>query len=280
MKRIHRLFLSLVLAWPSLLWGADFYLVVEDVFAITGRNIVVTGKVGRGLVEKGQTVTVLGFGPSLETKVTAIEKFRKQLDRAKEGDNVGLYLESLTKSQIKRGQVLVAKGSMAAYQKFKADITMTPTQDGGRGKPISDGYKPQVTFWNVGFVSGTVTLEKGQSVKPGGKANVVMNLAQTVAMEKGSKFFLREGARRVGTGVVTELIPLTASTNFSVVLKSFGTKKIRVIKAVREITGKGLLATKNLVESAPVVVKKGVSASEAEGMVSKLRKAGAQAEVQ
>ena len=184
-----------------------FMMPVEDVFSITGRGTVATGRVERGQVRVGDEVEIVGIAEETKkTVVTGVEMFHKTLDQGQAGDNVGILLRGIEKDDIERGQVLAKVGSITPHTEFKAEIYLLKKEEGGRHTPIFSGYRPQV-FIRTTDVTGDVTLPEGmEMVMPGDNANVVIKLIKPVAMEKGFRFAIREGGLTVGAGAITEII--------------------------------------------------------------------------
>jgi elongation factor Tu len=183
-----------------------FLMPVEDVFSIKGRGTVVTGRVERGQLKINEEIEIVGIKDSSKTVVTGIEMFRKQLDDAQAGDNVGLLLRGIEKDDIERGQVIAKPGSITPHKKFKAEIYVLTKEEGGRHTPFFTGYKPQF-YIRTTDVTGAVTLPKGtEMVMPGDNITMDIELTVPVALEKGFRFAIREGGRTVGAGVITEII--------------------------------------------------------------------------
>jgi len=183
-----------------------FLLPVEDVFTITGRGTVATGRVERGKINKDEEVEIVGFGDTKKITVTGIEMFRKLLDYAEAGDNVGLLLRGIDREEIKRGQVIVKPGSMTPHIKFKAEMVALTKEEGGRHTPFFTNYRPQV-YLRTTDVTGSITLPEGvEMVMPGDTATIIVDLVAPVAIELNTKFSIREGGRTVGAGTVTEII--------------------------------------------------------------------------
>ena len=184
-----------------------FLMAVEDVFSITGRGTVGTGRVERGIVKINDEVEVVGLREkSTKTVVTGIEMFRKLLDEGQAGDNLGVLLRGIDKKDLERGMVLAKPGSITPHKKFKAEVYALTKEEGGRHTPFFTGYRPQFYFRTTD-VTGVVTLPKGvEMVMPGDNATVEIELIATVAMEKQLRFAIREGGRTVGAGVVTEVV--------------------------------------------------------------------------
>jgi elongation factor Tu len=180
---------------------------VEDVFSITGRGTVATGRIERGIVKLNEEVELVGFGLQKKTTVTGIEMFRKLLDEGVAGDNVGLLLRGVDKEEIERGMVLAKTGSMTPHHKFMAQVYVLNKDEGGRHTPFFDGYRPQFYFRTTD-VTGVATLPSGtEMVMPGDNIdNFAIELITPVAMEDGLRFSIREGGRTVGAGVITKII--------------------------------------------------------------------------
>jgi elongation factor Tu len=184
----------------------EFLMSVEDVFTITGRGTVVTGRVDRGLVKVGDEVEIVGFVETRKTIVTGVEMFRKLLDQAQAGDNIGCLLRGIGKTDVERGQVLAKPGSIKPHKKFKAEVVALTKEEGGRHTPFFTGYRPQF-FFRTTDVTGNAKLPEGvEMVMPGDNANLEIDLISEVAMEKGLRFAIREGGRTVGAGTVTEIL--------------------------------------------------------------------------
>jgi len=183
-----------------------FLMPVEDVFSITGRGTVATGRVERGTVKVGEEVEIVGLRDTAKTVVTGVEMFRKILDQAEAGDNVGLLLRGIEKEGIERGQVLAKPGSIKPHKKFKAEVYVLSKEEGGRHTPFFNGYRPQFYFRTTD-VTGIAKLPEGvEMVMPGDNVNVEIELITPIAMEKTMRFAIREGGRTVGAGRVTEII--------------------------------------------------------------------------
>jgi elongation factor Tu len=183
-----------------------FLMCVEDVFTIEGRGTVVTGRVERGILKKMEEVEIVGLKDTRKTVATDIEMFRKLLDSASAGDNVGVLLRGTTKNDVERGMVLAKPGSIKPHTKFKAEVYVLSKDEGGRHTPFFTNYRPQFYF-RTSDVTGTLTLPTGiEMVMPGDNVSVDVELQKSVAMEKGLKFAIREGGRTIGSGIVTEVI--------------------------------------------------------------------------
>jgi len=184
----------------------DFLMAVEDVFLITGRGTVATGRVERGKVKVGDTVEIVGIKPTRETVVTGVEMFRKLLDDAQAGDNIGALLRGVEKKDIERGQVLAKPKSITPHKKFKAEVYVLTKEEGGRHTPFFNGYKPQF-FFRTTDVTGSVNLPTGvEMCMPGDNITMDIELIVPVAMEKELRFAIREGGHTVGAGVVTQIV--------------------------------------------------------------------------
>jgi len=183
-----------------------FLMPVEDVFSITGRGTVATGRVERGQIKTGEEIEIVGIKPTKKSVVTGVEMFRKLLDSGQAGDNIGVLLRGVEKADIERGQVLAKPGSITPHTKFKAEVYILTKEEGGRHTPFFNGYRPQFYFRTTD-VTGVVTLPKGtEMVMPGDNVAVEVVLITPIAMEKELRFAIREGGHTVGAGVVTEII--------------------------------------------------------------------------
>ncbi len=183
-----------------------FLMSVEDVFSITGRGTVATGRIERGVVKVGDTIEIVGITDTKTTVVTGVEMFRKMLDRGQAGDNVGVLLRGVEKEAIERGQVLAAPKSITPHTQAKAEIYVLSKEEGGRHTPFFNGYRPQFYFRTTD-VTGTIDLPEGvEMVMPGDNTNLQINLIVPIAMEKGQRFAIREGGRTIGAGRVTEIL--------------------------------------------------------------------------
>ena len=183
-----------------------FLMSIEDVFTITGRGTVVTGRVERGKLNLNDTVEIVGIRPTQSTVVTGIEMFRKQLDYAEAGDNAGVLLRGISREEVERGQVLAKPGSVTPHKKFKAQVYVLSKEEGGRHTPFFANYRPQFYFRTTD-VTGVIELEAGvEMVMPGDNVSITVELIHPIAIENGTKFSIREGGRTVGAGNVTEII--------------------------------------------------------------------------
>ena len=183
-----------------------FLMPIEDIFSISGRGTVVTGRVERGRIRPGEEVEIVGLGETRKTVATSVEMFRKILDEGLAGDNIGVLLRGIGKDEVKRGQVLAKPGSIKPYRKFKAEVYVLTKEEGGRHTPFFPGYRPQFYFRTTD-VTGTVILPADREmVMPGDNVNIDAELIYPVALEPGLRFAIREGGRTVGAGVVTDVI--------------------------------------------------------------------------
>jgi elongation factor Tu len=182
-----------------------FLMAIEDVFTISGRGTVVTGRVERGKIKGGEEIEIVGFKDTRKTVATSLEMFRKILDDAVAGDNVGVLLRGIGKDEVERGQVLAAPGSITPHMKFKAEVYVLTKEEGGRHTPFFTGYRPQF-YLRTTDVTGSIKLPEGvEMVMPGDSINMDVELIAPVAMEEGLRFAIREGGRTVGAGVVTKI---------------------------------------------------------------------------
>ena len=183
-----------------------FLMPIEDVFSISGRGTVVTGRVERGVIKVGEEIEIVGIHDTSKTTVTGVEMFRKLLDEGVAGDNIGVLLRGTKKDEVERGQVLAKPGSITPHKKFKAEAYILTKDEGGRHTPFFGGYRPQFYFRTTD-VTGIIVLQEGvEMVMPGDNISCEVQLIQPIAMEKGLRFAIREGGRTVGAGVVTEII--------------------------------------------------------------------------
>jgi len=184
-----------------------FLMPVEDVFSIKGRGTVVTGRVERGTLKKGEEIEIIGLrDESIRTTVTGIEMFHRELDSADAGDNAGILLRGTTREEVERGMVLAKPGSITPHKKFKCQVYVLKKEEGGRHKAFLTGYRPQFYIRTMD-VTGTIELPQGvEMVMPGDNVNMMVELITPVALEKGSKFAIREGGLTVGAGVITEIL--------------------------------------------------------------------------
>jgi elongation factor Tu len=184
----------------------DFLMPIEDIFTISGRGTVVTGRVERGVVKVGDEVEIVGIRPTAKTTVTGVEMFRKLLDQGQAGDNVGILLRGTKKDEVERGQVLAKPGSIKPHAKFKGEVYILTKEEGGRHTPFFTGYRPQFYFRTTD-VTGVANLPEGtEMVMPGDNVAMTVELIAPIAMEKGVRFAIREGGRTVGAGTVTDIV--------------------------------------------------------------------------
>jgi elongation factor Tu len=183
-----------------------FLMPVEDVFSITGRGTVATGRIEQGIVKTGETVEIVGIKDTSNTVVTGVEMFRKILDEGRAGDNVGCLLRGIKREEIERGQVLSKPGSITPHTKFKSEVYVLKKEEGGRHTPFFSGYRPQFYFRTTD-VTGVANLPEGtEMVMPGDNVQMEIELIQPIAMDQGLRFAIREGGRTVGSGIVTEIV--------------------------------------------------------------------------
>ncbi len=184
----------------------DFLMPIEDVFTISGRGTVVTGRIDRGRVKVGEEMEIVGIRPTMKKVVTGVEMFRKLLDSGEAGDNVGLLLRGTERTDVERGQVVAKPGSIKPHKKFRAEVYVLKKEEGGRHTPFFRGYRPQF-FFRTTDVTGAVNLDEGvEMVIPGDNTNLEVELITDIAMEKGLRFAIREGGRTVGAGSITDIL--------------------------------------------------------------------------
>jgi elongation factor Tu len=191
---------------PERLVDRPFLMPVEDVFSITGRGTVATGRVERGVVNTGDAVEIVGLGANLKSTVTGVEMFRKILDKGEAGDNVGILLRGIDKEQIKRGMVIAKPGTVTTHTKFKAEIYVLSKEEGGRHTPFFNKYRPQFYFRTTDITGQIILPANVEMVMPGDNITIDVELIYPVPMEKGLRFAIREGGRTVGAGQVTEVL--------------------------------------------------------------------------
>ncbi len=207
-KSIHELMAAVddYIPEPERPLDKPYLMPIEDVFSISGRGTVVTGRVERGIVKVGEEVEIVGLGETRKTVATGVEMFRKLLDEGRAGDNVGVLLRGVGKDEVERGQVLAKPGTITPHTKFKAEVYVLTKEEGGRHTPFFNGYRPQIYFRTTD-VTGVTTLPEGvEMVMPGDNVNLSVELIGPIAMEKELRFAIREGGKTVGAGVVTEII--------------------------------------------------------------------------
>ncbi len=191
---------------PQRAIDGPFLMPIEDVFSISGRGTVVTGRIERGIVKVGDEIEIVGIKPTIKTTVTGVEMFRKLLDQGEAGDNVGVLLRGTKREEVERGQVLAKPGSITPHTKFEAEVYVLTKEEGGRHTPFFNGYRPQFYFRTTD-VTGSCELPQGtEMVMPGDNIKMVVTLINPIAMEQGLRFAIREGGRTVGAGVVAKVI--------------------------------------------------------------------------
>ena len=191
---------------PERAIDGDFLMPVEDVFSISGRGTVVTGRVERGVIKVGEEIEIVGIRDTQKTTCTGVEMFRKLLDEGRAGDNVGVLLRGTKREDVERGQVLAKPGSITPHTKFEAEVYILSKDEGGRHTPFFNGYRPQFYFRTTD-VTGAVDLPEGtEMVMPGDNIKMTVSLIAPIAMEDGLRFAIREGGRTVGAGVVAKII--------------------------------------------------------------------------
>jgi elongation factor Tu len=191
---------------PKRALDGPFLMPVEDVFSISGRGTVVTGRVERGIVKVGDEIEIVGLKPTVKTVCTGVEMFRKLLDQGQAGDNVGILLRGTKREEVERGQVLAKPGSITPHTKFQAEVYVLSKEEGGRHTPFFNGYRPQFYFRTTD-VTGSIELPQGtEMVMPGDNIGMVVTLIVPIAMEEGLRFAIREGGRTVGAGVVAKIL--------------------------------------------------------------------------
>jgi len=183
-----------------------FLMPIEDVFSISGRGTVVTGRIERGIVRVGEEIELVGITPTTKTTCTGVEMFRKLLDEGQAGDNVGLLLRGTKREEVQRGEVVAKPGSITPHTKFKAEVYILSKEEGGRHTPFFNGYRPQFYFRTTD-VTGILNLPEGvEMIMPGDNITITAELITPIAMEEGLRFAIREGGRTVGAGVVSQII--------------------------------------------------------------------------
>jgi len=191
---------------PKRALDGPFLMPVEDVFSISGRGTVVTGRVERGIVKVGEEIEIVGLKPTIKTVCTGVEMFRKLLDEGQAGDNVGILLRGTKREEVERGQVLAKPSTITPHTKFTAEIYVLSKEEGGRHTPFFNGYRPQFYFRTTD-VTGSLELPKGtEMVMPGDNVTITVALIQPIAMEEGLRFAIREGGKTVGAGVVAKVL--------------------------------------------------------------------------
>jgi elongation factor Tu len=184
----------------------DFLMPVEDVFSISGRGTVVTGRIERGVIKVGETIEIVGIKDTQTTTVTGVEMFRKEMEQGEAGDNCGILLRGIGKEEVERGQVLCKPGTITPHTKFEAEVYILSKEEGGRHTPFFNGYRPQF-YVRTTDVTGAITLPEGtEMVMPGDNVAITAELIAPIAMEEGTRFAIREGGRTVGAGVVSKIL--------------------------------------------------------------------------
>jgi elongation factor Tu len=191
---------------PKRLIDGPFLMPVEDVFSISGRGTVVTGRVERGIVKVGEELEIVGLKPTLKTVCTGVEMFRKLLDQGQAGDNVGVLLRGTKREEVERGQVLAKPGSITPHTKFTCEVYILSKEEGGRHTPFFPGYRPQFYFRTTDVTGSCVLPEGTEMVMPGDNVSLTVTLIAPIAMEEGLRFAIREGGRTVGAGVVAKIL--------------------------------------------------------------------------
>ena len=191
---------------PERAIDGDFLMPVEDVFSISGRGTVVTGRIERGIVKVGDEVEIVGIKDTLKTICTGVEMFRKLLDQGQAGDNVGVLLRGTKREEVERGQVLCKPGSIKPHTRFEAEVYVLSKEEGGRHTPFFKGYRPQFYFRTTDVTGACELPEDVEMVMPGDNVNMKVSLIAPIAMEEGLRFAIREGGRTVGAGVVAKII--------------------------------------------------------------------------
>jgi elongation factor Tu len=207
-KSIHKLAEALdsYIPEPKRAVDGTFLMPIEDVFTISGRGTVVTGRVERGIVKVGDELEIVGLKATAKTVCTGVEMFRKLLDQGQAGDNIGVLLRGTKREEVERGQVLAKPGSITPHTKFAAEVYVLSKDEGGRHTPFFNGYRPQFYFRTTD-VTGSVDLPQGtEMVMPGDNVSITVSLIQPIAMEQGLRFAIREGGKTVGAGVVSKVI--------------------------------------------------------------------------
>ncbi|CEI58703.1 elongation factor Tu [Candidatus Portiera aleyrodidarum] len=191
---------------PERAINKQFLMPIEDVFSISGRGTVVTGRVDRGIIKTGEEVEIIGLKDTIKTTVTGIEMFRKILDEGRAGENIGALLRGIKREDVERGQILAKPGSITPHTKFESEVYILNKEEGGRHTPFLDGYRPQFYFRTTD-VTGTCELKEGvEMVMPGDKIKMIIKLIVPIAMEEGLRFAIREGGRTVGAGIVVKIL--------------------------------------------------------------------------
>jgi elongation factor Tu len=191
---------------PERITDKPFLMPIEDIFSISGRGTVVTGRVERGIVKVGEEVEIIGIRPTQKSVVTGVEMFRKLLDQGQAGDNIGVLLRGTKKDDVERGQVLAKPGTITPHTVFKGEVYVLNKEEGGRHTPFFNGYRPQFYFRTTDVTGVAMLPEGAEMVMPGDNVNLSITLIAPIAMEKGVRFAIREGGRTIGAGTVTEIV--------------------------------------------------------------------------
>jgi elongation factor Tu len=191
---------------PQRALDKPFLMSVEDVYHITGRGTVVTGKVERGVINKGEDVEIVGLNPTIKSTVTGVEMFHKEMDRAEAGDQIGALLRGLKRDDVRRGQVLAAPGSIKPSKKLQVQLYVLTKEEGGRHTPFENNYRPQIYFRTADVAAGFTFMGDATMAMPGDNVNLNVELISPLAIEEGSRFTVREGGKTIGTGIVTKIV--------------------------------------------------------------------------
>lgn len=191
---------------PQRALDKPFLMSVEDVYHITGRGTVVTGKVERGVINKGEEIEIVGLSPTIKSTITGIEMFHKDMDRAEAGDQIGALIRGLKREDVRRGQVLAAIGSIKPVKKFSAQLYVLSKEEGGRHTPFVDNYRPQIYFRTADIASSFSFVDGTEMAMPGDNVKLNVELNSPLAIEEGSRFTVREGGKTVGTGIVVKIL--------------------------------------------------------------------------
>lgn len=191
---------------PKRILEKSFLMPIEDVFSISGRGTVVTGKIERGIVKTGEEVEIVGFKPTMKTIITGIEMFKKTLDEGLAGENVGILLRSVKREEVQRGQVLAKPNTTQSYTEFECEIYILSKEEGGRHTPFLNGYKPQFYFRTTDVTGICKLINNIEMIMPGDNAKIVVNLMSSISIEVGLRFAIREGGKTVGAGIITKVI--------------------------------------------------------------------------
>ncbi|WMC20436.1 MAG: elongation factor Tu [Candidatus Carsonella ruddii] len=191
---------------PNRIIDKPFLMPIEDVFSISGRGTVVTGKIERGIVKNGEEIEIVGLKNTIKTTITGIEMFKKTLDEGRAGENIGILLRSIKREEVERGQVLAKVGSVKSYTNFECEVYILSKEEGGRHTPFFNGYKPQFYFRTTDVTGVCKLPEKVEMVMPGDNVKLIVNLLSSIAIENGLRFAIREGGKTVGAGIIIKII--------------------------------------------------------------------------